>query len=61
MIPGSPQRALLPALLLLSAGACTTGPRPVEGAIDPRVYSECQDPEGAAAWQRGQWRLRHEL
>jgi tetratricopeptide (TPR) repeat protein len=58
MIPGSPpQRALRSALLLLVVGGCTTVPRPVEGAIDPRVYSECQDPEGAAAWQRAQQAL----
>jgi len=35
-------------------GGCQAGPVRVDGAIDPRVYSVCQDPEGAAAWQRAQ-------
>ncbi|HEX6811104.1 MAG TPA: tetratricopeptide repeat protein [Planctomycetota bacterium] len=60
MIPGlrvqpafSAAEPLLLVLLLLPGG-CATGPRPVDGAIDPRVYSICQDPEGATAWQRAQ-------
>lgn len=38
----------------LLAAACETGPRRVQGAIDPRVYEVCDDPAGAAAWQAAQ-------
>ncbi|MBL8729656.1 MAG: hypothetical protein JNM25_14575 [Planctomycetes bacterium] len=41
-------------LLLLLAAGCQTGPVRVDNAVDPRVYATCQDPDGAAAWQRAQ-------
>ncbi len=31
---------------------CEAGPARVEGAIDPRIYRTCADPEAQAAWQR---------
>lgn len=34
--------------------ACQAGPVRVDGAVDPRVYVACQDPDAAAAWQRAQ-------
>lgn len=39
---------------LLVLGACTTGPRRSDNAVDPAVYAVRQDPEGEAAWQRAQ-------
>ena len=31
---------------------CQTGPALSDDAVDPRVYSACQDADGAAAWER---------
>jgi tetratricopeptide (TPR) repeat protein len=49
--------ALVFAAVLAAFAACSTGPRRVEGAIDPTVYTTCQDPEAAAAWQRARGAL----
>ena len=48
----SPALALSVAAVL--AAACQTGPRRVEGAIDPRVYEVCDDPAGTVAWEAAQ-------
>jgi tetratricopeptide (TPR) repeat protein len=37
-----------------AANACTTGPRRSDDAVDPAVYTTCQDPDAAAAWSRAQ-------
>ena len=49
--PAAARRAAAFALALAFAG-CHTGPVRPEGAVDPRTYSTCQDPDGAAAWAR---------
>ncbi|MFY9343739.1 MAG: tetratricopeptide repeat protein, partial [Planctomycetota bacterium] len=41
------------AALVVIAG-CTTGPRRSDDAVDPAAYTNCQDPDAAAAWQRAQ-------
>lgn len=43
---------------VVALAACATGPRRAENAVDPAVYATCQDPAGAAAWQRAQLALR---
>jgi tetratricopeptide (TPR) repeat protein len=42
-------RALWVAAVL---GACSTGPRRIDDAVDPNVYTRIQDPACEAAWQR---------
>jgi tetratricopeptide (TPR) repeat protein len=41
-------------LLATLVAGCRTGPVRADNAVDPRIYAACQDPEGAAAWQRAQ-------
>ncbi len=48
----SASRVVLLACLASALLSCNTGPRRFDGAIDPQVYTVCQDPEGDAAWQR---------
>ena len=36
----------------LVVAGCQTGPARIDGAIDPRIYRTCADPEANAAWQR---------
>ncbi len=44
-------------VLLALVAACNTGPRRSDNAVDPLVYTRCQDPEGQAAWARAQTAL----
>lgn len=50
----SPRPGLAVALAALAAAACSIGPRRGDNAVDPAVYTQCTDPEGAAAWRRAQ-------
>jgi tetratricopeptide (TPR) repeat protein len=45
------------AALALALAACATGPRRADDAVDPAVYHTCQDPAGAAAWERARGAL----
>jgi Flp pilus assembly protein TadD len=44
-------------IVLALAAACAGGPQRGDDAVDPRIYATCQDPDGAAAWQRAQQAL----
>lgn len=51
---GVAARRAIAVLVVVVGGACNAGPRRPDNATDPALYSTCQEPAAAAAWQRAQ-------
>jgi tetratricopeptide (TPR) repeat protein len=44
--------------VVCTGNGCSTGPRRSDDAVDPAIYTTCQDPEAMAAWSRAEAAIR---